>query len=66
MNMSVCMGAAMKLIVIVVIIAVGEFSVEDVVLELNDGLAIGVEPFDASRQPPTGGQVEMLEGVAGL
>jgi hypothetical protein len=52
-----------SLIVVVVIVTVGEFSIHDIVSQLNDGFAIGVETFDATRQASARCQIQVLQGV---
>ena len=52
-----------SLIVVVVIVTVGKFSVHDIVLQLNDSFAIGVETFDATGQGSARCQIQVLQGV---
>ena len=51
-------------IVVFVVVVIVEFPFHHVVLELHDGLTVGVEPFDAPRQTPTGHEVQMFKSVA--
>ena len=52
------------LIVVIIIVAVLEFAISNIISKLDNQVAIIIEPFDASGQPATRSQIEVFKCMA--